>query len=150
MNKIALLFGILLVGLGLYGYLGSTPKTETPTAEAKAVETNGAAKVEGKRSLTALIPAIFGLALGICGALALNTAWRKDSMHFAAFVALLGVVLGGWQLFRKLPALFRGDADLNQRAILFTGLLVLCCAIYLVLSVRSFLAARQAIGEKSV
>jgi phosphate/sulfate permease len=74
----------------------------------------------------------------------MTPGWRKHAMHGAAFVAVLGVVLGGGQFFRKLPGLLRGADDVNQRAMLFTGVLVLICAIYLVLSIRSFIAARRA------
>lgn len=85
MVKAATIFGILLIGNGLYGYMGSEVK-----------------------SVTALIPAFFGIAILLCGfGSALNDGLRKHLMHFSAIVALLGALASGGRLFlhsaRKKP-----------------------------------------------
>ena len=147
MTKIAILFGALLIGLGLYGYLGRAPDTakgsQSSTAEA-APSTATAAKA----SPTALIPAAFGLLLLACGLAGLNPASRKTAMHVAAGVAVLGVVLGGGRFLSKIGPLLSGDPEVNQRAVIFTGVLALICLIYVVLSVQSFIAARRSRAAK--
>ncbi len=94
--------------------------------------------VSGQQSFTALIPAIFGALFTVCGFIALKPDLRKHAMHAAAMVGLLGA-LGG--LGRALPALFRGaDFGLALGSQLALGVL---CVIFVVLCVRSFIAARR-------
>lgn len=50
----------------------------------------GAYVATGMRSWTALIPAIAGGLLLVCGYVALNPAYRKHAMHGAVLVAILG------------------------------------------------------------
>ncbi len=92
----------------------------------------------GQTSLTALIPAFFGLPLGLAGAVALRDSLRKHAMHAAAGIALLGA-LGA--LGRALPGLNLSEplrlATISQLTMGF-GLL-----IFIALCVRSFIAARR-------
>src|SRR6202034_3672689 len=69
MAKVTLVFAVLLVALGLVGYLGT-----------------------GSQYSTALIPAWIGLALGLFGFLAIspNERRRKLFMHINVTIALLG------------------------------------------------------------
>ncbi len=67
MSKTAIVFGALLIALGLGGYF--------------AGET---------RSWTAVIPAIFGLVILGLGITALWEAYRASAMHAAVIVGLLG------------------------------------------------------------
>src|SRR3989442_115418 len=67
--KIALVFGILLMLLGLIGFVGT-----------------------GSEHPTALIPAYFGAAIGICGAVATRSNLRMHAMHGAAMVGTIGLV----------------------------------------------------------
>jgi len=60
-------FGVVLILLGLGGYFGT-----------------------GMVSLTALIPAAFGLLLAVFGAMARDDKKRKMAMHIAVTVGLLG------------------------------------------------------------
>ncbi len=71
MGKITIIFGVLLLGLAAYGYLGADAE---------------------QRSLTALIPAAVGLPLVICGLLALKDSLRMAIMHVAVVFALLGAL----------------------------------------------------------
>ncbi|MEM7217372.1 MAG: hypothetical protein AAF515_03335 [Pseudomonadota bacterium] len=95
----------------------------------------------GQTSITALIPAFFGIALGIAGLLARRENLRKHLLHVAAAVALLGIV---GSLMRAGPALLAGDALRVATAVqLIMGVVLL---VYLVLCIRSFIAARRAGG----
>ncbi len=149
MNKIAILFGLLLVALGLYGYLGQASSTKpVPVAAADG----GAALREtstAKASPTALIPAAFGVLLLICGLIGLNPKSRKNALHAAAGIAVLGVILGGGRFLSKVGPLLSGDPAINQRAVIFTGVLGLICLVYVVLSVQSFIAARRSRTAKT-
>ena len=144
MSKVAILFGVFLIALGMYGYFGSTPKTKPSTVFAgNDVAEKSTASEPVKRSFTAMIPAAVGLLLAIYGMVGLQPERRKDAMHAAAGVALLGFLAGGVRFLMKLPALLNGDPNLNQRALMFSGLMGLICMAYLILSIRSFIAARK-------
>ncbi len=109
-------FGLILIVLGVASYM-----------------------LTGRTSLTAMIPAFFGVVLVICAFVARNEAARKHAMHAAVAVGLLG---GLAALGRGGPAALNGDAMrpavLSQ---LFMGVLLL---IYVALGVQSFIAARKA------
>lgn len=140
MYKWAIVFGIVLVALGLIGYFGGPDSATTPAAgEVAAPATEEAPKK--KASFTALIPSAFGAMLLICGLLGANPHNRKFAMHSAAVIAGLGVLLGGGRFLMTLPTLF--DESANRRAPIFVGLLGLICLIYLVLSIQSFRNARR-------
>src|SRR5262245_44168190 len=87
MHRIAILFGLLLIGLGLVGYFSP--------------EKLGNVGDKGT-SPTALIPAIFGALLLFCGLIVTAAPGsRKLMMHIAAAVALLGAI-GGIMPVRKM------------------------------------------------
>jgi hypothetical protein len=115
----SVLFGILLVVLGGWGYFGAA---------------------EEHRSLTALIPAFFGLALLLLGLLAFKEQLRKHAMHAAAALGLLGLIGGVVRLVMK----YAKDGNLEGRAPLASGLMALACAVFVGMCVSSFLAARRA------
>lgn len=93
----------------------------------------------GTSSLTPLIPAIFGVLLGICGLIGLKPELRKHAMHAAAAIALLSLIALVGEAVGRPGAL---DAPATALTLKFIcGLLLLG---YLVLSVRSFIAARRA------
>jgi hypothetical protein len=143
MNKVALLFGGMLILIGLIGYFGSSG-SDKPTADKAAAASGAAGAGPAKRSFTALIPAIFGAALTACGLWGSMPAQRKNAMHIAAGVGVLGTIGGGMRFVPSLLKQFGGDPNVNQRAMLFTGLLTAISLVYVVLSVRSFIAARRA------
>jgi hypothetical protein len=94
------------------------------------------------KSPTALIPAYLGGMLVICGILAAKKPnLRKHMMHVAALLGLLGTSV----LFMVTPKLLGGSGlGLAQGSQLATGILSL---IFLVLCIRSFIAARRARTE---
>lgn len=95
--------------------------------------------ISDARSLTALIPSIFGALLAVCGFVGQKPDLRKHAMHAAAMVALVGL-LGS--LGRAIPALAKGAAiGLGVGSQLFMGVLLL---IFLILCIRSFINARIA------
>ena len=122
MAKVTLVFAVLLVGLGLAGYLGT-----------------------GSLHPTALIPAWFGLALGIFGFLAISPSERRRKlfMHINVTIALLGFIgaaakaIQGYVHARS--AGIEPDAIALGSQALMAGLLF----IYVILCVRSFIAARR-------
>ncbi len=117
--------GVLLVLIGAMSYANGTPNPET-----------------GQVSPTALIPAFFGIVLGILGLLAMKDSLRKHAMHLAAMVGLFGVLGGFMPLIRQnskgLPL------DPTAPAALAGLLMSLICAAFVGLCVKSFIDARKA------
>lgn len=122
MAKVTLVFAALLIALGLVGYLGT-----------------------GSVHPTALIPTWFGLALGVFGFLAIspNEGRRKLFMHINVTIGLLGFLgAGGRALQSYLHASAAGtapDAIALASQLTMAGLMLL----YVILCVRSFIAARR-------
>ena len=122
MAKVTLVFAVLLIALGLIGYFGT-----------------------GTAHPTALIPAWWGLALGVFGLLAISPSEsrRKLFMHINVTIGLLGFLGAAEEAVRgyiyessagKAPDMIALAAKLTM-----AGLLL----IYVILCVRSFIAARR-------
>src|SRR5262245_58203402 len=123
MDRFAVLFGVLLCGLGLVGYF-------SPDTLGKS----------DARSPTALIPAAVGVVLLICGLIVTAAPKaRKHAMHVAAAVALLGAI-GGFMPLRK-------GLDLEKASVVSAILMISLCTIFVLLCVRSFVRARIARTE---
>ncbi len=120
MPHLTIIFGYILVALGIVGYLMA----------------DGASK-------TALIPTYFGFPLVILGRLALSPRFRKHSMHGAVVIALLGF-LGSARGLMKLPALLSGGEVERPLAVGVQSAMAVICLVYIVLAVQSFIAARRA------
>ena len=116
-SRLALLFGTLLVLTGIGGFAAF-------------------------RSPTALIPVAFGVLLAVCGLVARKESLRKHAMHAAAAVALLGFVPSVPGLL-GIPALLAGEAA-RPAAVVLRSAMALLCLGFLVVAVRSFVAARKA------
>jgi len=119
--KLTIVFGVLLVLLGVGGYFGT-----------------------GSQSYTALIPAIPGLLFIILGALAVaKPSWHKHLMHAAAALALLGFfgTIGG---FVKYLQWFGGTEPERPAAVRAMAIMCVLMVVFVVLCVRSFIAARKA------
>ena len=115
MASTTIVFGLLLTLLGFLGYF-----------------------LTGTSSITALIPAAFGIVLVALGFLARSEALRKHAMHAAAAVALLGMIGALIPLIRTPAGVRPAMAVYSQVAmVILTGLFVAMC-------VRSFIAARKA------
>jgi hypothetical protein len=98
----------------------------------------------GARSITALIPAIFGTLILICGLLAMfRHSWRKHALHVAAAVSLLGFVGVAGRSAKQWPALFAGQpVEPSATALWLQLAFALLCLIYFAACFRSFLQAR--------
>ena len=122
MPLLAIIFGSLLIALGLIGYLLA-----------------GVGGNANYASWTALIPAVPGIVILLCGiASTLKPAWNKIFMHIAVLFALLGALapLG------RIPASLRAEQPNYIALFSLFGMLALCAA-FVVLGVRSFIAARR-------
>ena len=110
-----ILFGLVLTLIGFAGYF-----------------------LTGTSSFSAFIPAAFGLLLVVLGFIALSEASRKHAMHAAVVVALFGF-LGA------LMSLLRTPAGVRSAIALYSQLaMVVLTGIFVVLCVKSFIAARRA------
>jgi hypothetical protein len=96
----------------------------------------------GGASPTALIPAAFGLLLVVAGVLARNERMRMHAMHGAVLIALLGF-LGSVRGVMGLGTVLDGTAA-RPAAIVAQTIMAVLTMIYVVLAVRSFIAARRA------
>jgi hypothetical protein len=100
----------------------------------------------GSQAPTALIPAYFGIVLGILGLLA-NTRDSKRRMvwmHIAVTVGLIGVIFPGWRGGSEFIASTNGTAVLHPAAMKEELAMAAICLVYVLLCVRSFIAARRA------
>ncbi len=119
MPATAILFGRLLILLGIIGY--------------------GYGMYAGNPSLTALIPAGFGLILMILGHLSnAKENLRKHLMHAAVLVSLLGFLMTVGRLLSKISELSLSAAVISQTV------MSILCLLFVILSVKSFIKARPA------
>lgn len=110
------LVGMILAVLGLVSYLGT-----------------------GRTSITALIPAFFGIVFLAMASVARSESMRKHVMHLAMVVALVGII---GTASRLVPAL--GAGEFTRPAVLAQLATVLVLAWYLGKGIRSFRDARRA------
>jgi hypothetical protein len=122
MAKVTLFFAVLLVALGLVGYLGT-----------------------GSVHATALIPAWFGLALGIFGFLAIspNESRRKLFMHINVTIALLGFLGSAVEAIRGYLRATSAGLEPDQIALASKLTMAALLLVYVILCVRSFIAVRR-------
>lgn len=120
MAPIAIAFGVLLtiLGGGMYAY------TEF-------------------KSITALIPAFFGIPQIALGVLALNEKFRMHAMHGAALVGLIGFAMPAYMV---IAGLVRGD-DFNLAKQEMTAMAVIC-GVFVAWCVKSFIDVRIARRKK--
>ena len=94
--------------------------------------------MNGNASLTALIPFAFGTILETLGVVARsNEALRKHLMHAAVVIALLGFLMTAGRLLMKMSDLTLSPAVMSQVA------MAIVCLIFVIVAVRSFIAARS-------
>ncbi len=120
MPKNTIILGILLIAIGIIGYLAS-----------------------GAASATALIPAIFGAVFILLGKVAENESRRMVAMHLAQLLALLGI-FGTFRGILNIISWMGGDPEVNVIAATAQTLMAVLCIGYLALGVKSFIDARRA------
>ena len=113
MANITIGFGIVLIVLGLGGYFGTD-----------------------RVSVTALIPAAFGLLLVLFGALARDEKRRKMAMHIAVTVGLVAFLGDVFTLVS------RGAIE-RQAALISQSIMAVLMAVYVAMCVKSFIDARR-------
>lgn len=116
MPRVTIVFGVLLILVGVISYLIHPV------------------------SVTALIPAFVGVILVGLGAIALSPGARKHAMHVAVIVGLLGFLAAAGRLIASLAS-GKTPSTLGATSL---GLMALLTGIFVVLCVRSFIAARRA------
>ncbi|MEM8781395.1 MAG: hypothetical protein AAGE65_00945 [Planctomycetota bacterium] len=84
------------------------------------------------------IPAVFGVLLAVCGVVAFKASARKHAIHVALLFAVLGILGGGARIPKTLANEGSAVALTSQFALL------LICAAYLAVGIKSFVAARKA------
>ena len=94
----------------------------------------------GAVSLTALIPAAFGLVIALSGLIARDERKRKHAIHAAVVVALLGF-LGSIRGLLQIGGVFDGTAA-RPAAVVAQTIMALLTLGYLAIAVRSFVQAR--------
>lgn len=110
--------GTLLVLIGILGYV------------------NGV--MTDRASVTALIPAFFGIVLVLLGIFArMREGWRKHLMHAAVVVALLGFIATAGRLVSKLGEISYSAAVVSQVS------MALVCLLFVILGIKSFADARR-------
>lgn len=120
MAKITLWFGLALIVVGVVGFVGS-----------------------GAESVTALIPAVFGVVLAALGIIGADDNRRMMAMHIAVLIAIVGIIgsVGGLVI---LPDLLSGNDVERPWAVGVQSVMALGLVAYVALGVRSFIAARRA------
>ncbi len=118
-----MLFGFILAVLGVAGFVFT-----------------------GSSSFTALIPAVFGVILYICGRVGMSAPHlRKHVMHVAALVSLVGILGVLPRVVGKLPALFAGQpVEPSTTAVVLQLITAVLLLVFLVLCIKSFIDARKA------
>lgn len=121
MAKLTIVFGVLLIAIGFWGFFGT-----------------------GSAHPTALIPAYFGLVLFWSGVLAnSNDAKRRKLwMHVAVTVGLLGFIGAAIQAIREYVAA-HGAPLAHPVAVEAQTAMAGICLVFVLLCVRSFIAARR-------
>jgi hypothetical protein len=119
MAKLSITYGVIFILMGLISYFGISSE-----------------------SITALIPAFFGIPMLILGWLGLNEKYLKHTMHGAAVLMLLGFfgTIGGLIKFFKML----GGVQLERpAAVAVQAIMAVMCLVFLVFAVKSFVDARR-------
>ena len=100
-------------------------------------------------SVTALIPAFFGVVFVVLGLVMRDEAKAKHAGHAAALLAVIGL-LGSARGIPSTLALIQGDEVARPQAAVAQALMALGCVVFIALGVKSFRDARRAREEVSV
>ncbi len=121
MSRIAIFFGVVLILVGVIGYVAGNYV-----------------------SVTALIPAFIGIIIALMGLIAQSKeSMRMHAMHVAVLIGLLGFI--GTSI-RWIPALMNYISNgtvKNSAAFISQTLTALLCLAFVILCVKSFIDARK-------
>ncbi|MFK7884754.1 MAG: hypothetical protein AB8F26_11290, partial [Phycisphaerales bacterium] len=82
----------------------------------------------------------FGIPIAGLGLVAMNPKARKHAMHVAVILGLLGFIA---PLGRLIPVAIKGELQMVASTFMLITMAVVCL-VFVVLCVRSFIAARKA------
>lgn len=119
MAKLTVVYGVIFIVIGLYGYFGISSE-----------------------SVTALIPTFFGIPLLIIGWLGLNEKYLKHAMHGAAVLTLLGFA-GTVSGLIKFLKMLGGAETARHAAVIIQAIMAVLCLLFLILAIKSFINARR-------
>ncbi len=119
MPTLSIIFGIILITIGLLGYFGL-----------------------GSQSITALIPTFLGLPVVILGVLGLKEKFLKTSMHIVSVLMLLGF-LGTVSGLIKFFGMISGNEVSRPEAVTVQAIMAVLCLVFLIFTVKSFIDARR-------
>ncbi len=122
MPRLTILFGIILILLGVFCYMNT-----------------------GHEHPTSLIPSAIGLILAICGALARTTDLKRRglAMHIAATVGVLGFLFTA----KDIVTYFRMQGGLQVKSVIATeekAATAVLLLVFTIACVRNFVQAAQA------
>jgi hypothetical protein len=119
MTKLSITYGIIFILMGLISYFGISSE-----------------------SITALIPAFFGVPMLILGWLGMNEKYLKHVMHGATVLMLLGFfgTISGLVKFLKMLGRIQPE---RPAAVTVQAIMALMCIVFLVFAVKSFIDARK-------
>lgn len=119
MAKLSIAYGAIFILMGLVSYFGISSE-----------------------SITALIPAFFGLPMLVLGWLGLNEKYLKHTMHAAAVLMLLGFfgTVGGLIKFFKMLG---GAETARPAAVTVQAIMAIMCLVFLIIAVKSFVDVRK-------
>jgi hypothetical protein len=130
MAPVTVVVGLILVGVGLVGFLGG-------------FQTSGSGAASGALHPTALIPAYIGLVLIILGGLSFKDSLRKHTMHAASAVGLLAFLVTAYMGVPKLITMLQGGEVERPGAVVSQVTTAGVCLVFVALCVNSFIAARR-------
>jgi uncharacterized membrane protein HdeD (DUF308 family) len=119
MPKLAIVLGIILIMLGLFAYFGLAAG-----------------------SITALIPTFFGIPFLVLGIFGYRENLRKHMMHAAAALAVIGFLGTARGLYGFISMLGGTEVERSD-AVTVQALMSVLCLIFVILAVKSFIAARK-------
>jgi len=119
MSKLSITYGVIFILMGVISYFGISSE-----------------------SITALIPAFFGIPMIVLGWLGLNEKYLKHAMHGAAVLMLLGFIgtIGGLIKFLKMLG---GVQPERSAAVTVQAIMALMCLVFLIFAVKSFIDVRK-------
>lgn len=119
MPTLSIIFGIILITIGLLGYFGL-----------------------GSQSITALIPAFLGLPVTFLGIIGLKEKFLKTTMHIASVIMLIGF-LGTVSGLIKFFGMLAGNQLERPEAVTVQAIMSVLCLVFLIFAVKSFIEARR-------
>lgn len=117
--RITIIYSILLIVLGLGGYFMSDAA-----------------------SITALIPAFFGVAILLAGLVGMKQQHKKLAMHIAATLGLLGFI-GTASALADFFSLISGEEVTRQMSVVVKSIMAVLSLAYVLTCVKSFIDARR-------